>query len=243
MANKDWLKKGADGKSFGERLEDIIKETHITQSQIAKATGVKQSGISEYINGRNGGQTNRAPDCGTIIALAKLFSVSTDYLLGLTNTKSTNPNMQQAVEFTGLSQEAVEALRGWNWKVDLPMGSSVDFAQIGEKLAKIWSWLIANDNALPWSLVFVLYDLQSWTAEAHAAEVEFSNSEDLQNRYALGSYPRYATAKKEMDLLRLKAHEAVGRLWDQYINEYCSPWKEQPQKQEAIWEVIDDGND
>ena len=27
MANKEWLKKGADGLTFGERLEDLIKMT------------------------------------------------------------------------------------------------------------------------------------------------------------------------------------------------------------------------
>ena len=52
MANKEWLKPGVDGLTVGERLGDLIANEGITQSQLAEKTGIKQSAISEYINGK-----------------------------------------------------------------------------------------------------------------------------------------------------------------------------------------------
>ena len=47
MANKDWLRQGADGLTFGERLDDLYRSRGITQSQLAEETGINQSAISE----------------------------------------------------------------------------------------------------------------------------------------------------------------------------------------------------
>ena len=113
MANKKWLQTGADGLTFGERLEDLYRSKGITQSQLANETGIKQSAISEYINGKNGGTVPRSPDCATVVALSKYFSVSTDYLLGLTTTKTTNENVRSVCNITGLSEENVIRLIDW----------------------------------------------------------------------------------------------------------------------------------
>lgn len=113
MAKKDWLKVGADHKTFGERLEDLMKESRITQSQLEVETGVKQSAICEYINGRSkssGERESRAPDCATIIALAEFFSVSTDYLLGRNPIPSKDYGVQKVNDYTGLTQKAISEL-------------------------------------------------------------------------------------------------------------------------------------
>lgn len=114
MANKEWVKRGADGLSFGERLGDLIESKGITQSQLAEKTGINQSAISEYINGKKGGVEERAPDCATIIALSKYFSVSTDYLLGQSKIRTPNSDMIAACEFTGLSEQAITSLRAYS---------------------------------------------------------------------------------------------------------------------------------
>ena len=77
MANKEWLKKGADGLSFGERLGDLIANNRTTATALARDTGLSQSAISDYLN------KDRAPDCAAVCALARYFSVSADYLLGI----------------------------------------------------------------------------------------------------------------------------------------------------------------
>ena len=111
MANRDWIKKaGPDGLTFGERIGDLIFKKGITQSQLASATGIPQSAISEYVNGKKDGTVLRAADCASIIALAKYFSVSTDYLLGLTSIKTPETEIRDIVEKTGLSEQNVQRL-------------------------------------------------------------------------------------------------------------------------------------
>lgn len=105
MANKDWLHKGMDGLSFGERLGDLISDNKTTANAVAKDTGITQSAISNYLN------TDRAPDCATIIALSKHFSVSTNYLLGLTDVKTPVTDIQAVVAQTGLTESNVQTLQ------------------------------------------------------------------------------------------------------------------------------------
>ena len=58
----------------------MLKEKKMTQAQLADALGLSESTINRYING----QTEKI-STETIIAMANLFNVSTDFLLGLTN--------------------------------------------------------------------------------------------------------------------------------------------------------------
>lgn len=118
MANKEWLKKGSDGISFGERLGDLIANNRITATALARDTGLSQSAISDYLN------KDRAPDCATIYSLARYFSVSADYLLGLTNIKTPFVNTMAVIRQTGLTEEnalILEALqsKGANAYLDL----------------------------------------------------------------------------------------------------------------------------
>ena len=63
--------------NFAKNLTELMKESETSQNKLANALNVKQQTISRYINGE------REPDIDTIIAIAKFFIVSTDYLLGL----------------------------------------------------------------------------------------------------------------------------------------------------------------
>lgn len=104
MANKEWIKKGADGLSFGERLGDLISNSKTTATALAKDTGLSQSAISDYLN------KDRAPDCATVYALARHFSVSADYLLGIDPIPATNLTVRDIHRKTGLSEENVNRL-------------------------------------------------------------------------------------------------------------------------------------
>lgn len=64
---------------FAKNLAILMSENKTSQNKLANVLNVKQQTISRYINGE------REPDIDTIIAIAKFFSVSTDYLLGLEN--------------------------------------------------------------------------------------------------------------------------------------------------------------
>ena len=66
---------------FGERLRQLRIEKGLSQPQLAERISVTKSVISAYEN------EIRMPSYDILIKLATLFSVSTDFLLGMNNEK------------------------------------------------------------------------------------------------------------------------------------------------------------
>ena len=62
------------------RLKDIREDRDITQQQIADYLHVKQNTYSQYESGK------RQLPVDIVIALAKYYGVTTDYLLGVSDT-------------------------------------------------------------------------------------------------------------------------------------------------------------
>lgn len=58
------------------RIRDLREDRDLRQIDVANATGIDQKTLSNYETGK----TN--PDSFAIIALARFFGVTTDYLLG-----------------------------------------------------------------------------------------------------------------------------------------------------------------
>lgn len=64
-------------KIFGERIFHLRTENHITQKELGEAIGLTHKSISTIESGL------RTTTLEKLVALAKFFNVSTDYLLGL----------------------------------------------------------------------------------------------------------------------------------------------------------------
>lgn len=62
-----------------ERIKELRMEKGLSQQTLAKAIGVSQKAVDYWERGVN------EPKASYIIALAKFFDVSTDYLLGITD--------------------------------------------------------------------------------------------------------------------------------------------------------------
>lgn len=67
--------------SFGARLRMLREENHLTQKDIAKIIGITDNAIGNYERG------TRTPDKDALIALSKIFNVSIDYLLCVTDIR------------------------------------------------------------------------------------------------------------------------------------------------------------
>ena len=67
------------------RIKDLREDRDITQREIAEYLHVKQNTYSQYENG----QRQLPIEC--LIALARYYQVSTDYILGLTDKKEPYP--------------------------------------------------------------------------------------------------------------------------------------------------------
>lgn len=74
----------------------LRKERNITQQALASQVGVAVSAISAYESG------NRYPSYEVLLSLARIFHVSTDYLLGLEKNRS--------LDVTGLSEREIDVL-------------------------------------------------------------------------------------------------------------------------------------
>lgn len=68
-----------------QRIRDLREDKDMTQSQIAQMLGVGQRAYAYYESGA------RMLPPEILCALAKIYHVSTDYLLGLTDEKKPYP--------------------------------------------------------------------------------------------------------------------------------------------------------
>ena len=66
------------------RIKDLREDHNLTQEQVAKILHIKQNTYSQYEN-----EQQQLP-LSCLIALAKFYKTSTDYILGLTDKR--NPN-------------------------------------------------------------------------------------------------------------------------------------------------------
>ena len=85
-----------------QRIQDLIKNSSITQAELAGIIGLSESALSRYLKG----QTQMLGD-GYIIKIAKHFNVSTDFLLGETDIPD---RKNYDIEELGISAEAAKLL-------------------------------------------------------------------------------------------------------------------------------------
>ena len=81
---------------FGNALKTLRLKENMTQAQLAQKLGVTKSIISAYETGL------RLPSYDILIHIAKIYNVSTDYLLGL--------EKKDEIDLSGLSANEIEAL-------------------------------------------------------------------------------------------------------------------------------------
>ena len=84
------------------RLVDLMKEHNISQPELAKEIGCSKSTISRFISGAKGTLTHEQ-----VLKIARLFNVSTDFLLGETNIPD---RKNYDIAELGLSVEAAKNL-------------------------------------------------------------------------------------------------------------------------------------
>ena len=63
-------------EKFTSRLKELRADKHLSQAELATATGLTQGALTYWETGQ------RVPNAKAIIILARFFEVSTDYLLG-----------------------------------------------------------------------------------------------------------------------------------------------------------------
>lgn len=76
---------------IGNRLKELRNDKDILQKELAEKLGLTQQTISLYESNK------REPDYETLHKIANFFDVSTDYILGLTNERSSADKIKKAI--------------------------------------------------------------------------------------------------------------------------------------------------
>lgn len=110
--------------AFGERLKELREARKLTQEELGKMVGTTRQTISNYEIGK------RKADYEMLEALADIFNVDIDYLLGKTNKTTLLPqSMGKSFEFK-TPQEAVDFLL----KQNVIMGyNGLDITKLSEE--------------------------------------------------------------------------------------------------------------
>lgn len=90
--------------TFAVRLRTLINEKDTNIKKIAEVVGVTRQAISQYKQGI------ATPCLDKLLGIATFFNVSSDYLLGLSDVKSTDTNIKSICDYTGLSETAINNL-------------------------------------------------------------------------------------------------------------------------------------
>ena len=76
-------------KTFSEKLLELRRREGLSQEQLADRLGVTRQSVSKWESGA------AVPELSKLVALSDLFSVSVDYLVGLTDRQEPYPRRRK----------------------------------------------------------------------------------------------------------------------------------------------------
>ena len=186
--------------TIGEKIDDLIKKKKSTQAIEAKRMGVAPSLLSDVCNDKREVRTD------TLKKLCNNFTVSADWLLGLSEAKSRDEDMQKAVVTTGLSEKAVEVLQA----------KSKEFPDDLETLSKIIESTPFSD---------LLSSLRRYAMIGYASRTSIPESiskyirEDQMRAMALIEQRQDSISDLEIRFLALKSNLNLKDISELFLNE------------------------
>lgn len=123
MPRKDDPAYKTENSIFATRLKEIMKERGENQTTLAakitsKYATIQRQTISLYMNGQS------KPDTERLTAIAKILDVSSDWLLGMSESKEPESEVRQICNYTGLSASSIRQLHYLN-SLDDPLKVSL----------------------------------------------------------------------------------------------------------------------
>jgi transcriptional regulator with XRE-family HTH domain len=90
--------------TFAKRLRELMESREITQQRLANEIGTSRQAVSQYMDG------SVQPNIEKLYKAAMFFCVSTDYLLGISDTSSLDTNVQAVEKLTGLNEKSIKTI-------------------------------------------------------------------------------------------------------------------------------------
>lgn len=192
--------------TMGKRLKELRNEKGISHKTLQN-TLIEQYGIDISEDSLKNYEVSKVPHSKAyknngmnavyLRCLANFYGVSTDYLLGLSDVKSPNPNVTEVMKYTGLTEDNVNLLHAdFDYLHDhLPHTYSSIF-HLGEE----WFYTLANDlvHLLQNEMVLVRFrELQRiytkfkdiGAANSFDETITFSDVERVTDRRGLATVP------------------------------------------------------
>ncbi len=186
--------------SFKERLGDLVNDRKISQERLAEAVGIKRQTVASYISGRT------KPDTEIIFRIAEFFNVSADYLLGLSDIPTIDPDINAAAKLTGLTSDSIST-----FKLLRELGIKKIQRFIDMELAAIQSdydfvfdeeteTVVGEDNSqarmdhflyqlLPESLFgLILQYYEAYKGEVKLSSLYFNGAQPITTNHSIGEY-------------------------------------------------------
>ncbi|MEI3604491.1 helix-turn-helix transcriptional regulator [Pseudogracilibacillus sp. SE30717A] len=123
---------------LGERLKDLRDEFGYDQKEMGKKLNITTSAYGYYEQGRN------EPPLETLIKIAGIFKVSTDYLLGLSDQRK-NPVYYSLSKKISLSDAELMAVQHMK-EISLLQELSEDPQNNVARLNRYWQFIVHEHN-------------------------------------------------------------------------------------------------
>lgn len=200
------LKEGFWG-AFPTRLRTLFADTGRTQQELADYLGLKsRQSITAYVDGTS------SPPWQTIAKIANFFDVPSDYLLGLSDVKSYDADLQAVCKYTGLSSGAVQELKTHRVDIEI-LNFMLENAIIGgvEQIADYLRYAVVDRKYIVDSFgnVEPIFDVG----------LALDRMEKMREEYAPNSEYKAETVNIGLVLLRRKEDEILNSL-DRLRGEY-----------------------
>lgn len=202
---------------FKERFRELQGE--MSNTEFADFLGMSRQTVGFYLNG------NRVPDIIGLEQIARKCNVSADWLLGLSESKLLDAEIQQICHYTGLSENAVVHINMENCSYpslllelidDLAVSKEVDSASKYLKRAALAA--LRDKNATRPTDVEIEYEMfvdsMDSSSESHDGMIRIPTQD------AILWY-----ANKSMELVSNACHDAIERTVNMFIRklEYMKP--------------------
>lgn len=129
---------------IGERIKERRKAKGLTQEDLAKKLNISRQIISYY-------ETTRIPNTEDLAFLAQEFDTTTDYLLGLSDAKTTDLKIQAICDYTGLSEQSVAVLHCAVSAINHEKGHGKWFARRAKVFLRFLNHFILSDQKDPFA--------------------------------------------------------------------------------------------
>ena len=122
---------------FSEKPKELRRKKGYTQRQLADKLEISFQAISTYEQGKS------VPQSDVLAQIAQKLEVSADYLLGLTEEETTDPEIRAIAKYLGMEVDTVQLVLDYNKLYD---GMKYSKTYVIEKMLKDRSFRILIDR-------------------------------------------------------------------------------------------------